>query len=450
MATLAVIVNGVSTTISGGTTTYRVFMDGAGLPPIRRLTYRAATQHGGFDQGYRVDMRQIRLALAYDASSASAAVTRRDAIYALFAPTGYPIQLRETRDDASVRQIDCHVIGVMDIPQSERTEGPAGQMQRFLVTLQAADPFWYDPTVANAETTSGTVGWQLAGGQIASAYVEEYVATPSQGQDWTATLGTQSNFSIALRTSKNSADAIANAFSSYSDINNYMYLGGDRFRYWGAAVSWDVISIWPNTSAHNIIIVATYAAGYQFQVYRDGTLLATSPSGMAAYTFSTATERWRCDANGVNTWTDAITRAAIYNVALSSTQVAALNTTLTSGDTTSYGVTIAYTGSADEYPILALAGPITSPVITNGLTGTTLNFNGYTIADGTTLFIDLRFGYKTVQDSAGVNRIDKLTNASALATWRLAAGSNGIALSGSGTGANTKLSFSYYKRYWAA
>lgn len=454
MATLAVIVNGVSTTISGGTTSYRVFMDGAGIPPIRRLTERGATQQGAFDLGYRVDMRTIRLVLAYEVSSASAAVTRRDAIYGLFAPTGVPIQLRETRDDASVRQIDCHVSGVMDMPQSERTEGPAGQLQRFLVTLQAADPFWYDPTVGSAATTSSTVGWQLANGQIASGAVAEASAAPTQGQNITAGNFGDADWSIGLRTAPAAAGTqyIFDIYQSVSgDMGNRIRLGRIYYEMFGGPYLgiYYGIPTFSGTSTQNVIITY-HSSSKTTTIYRDGTQIFTGSATVSTVFDGALGKKWRSDYAGSNTWTAALTRAAIYNITLNSTQVAALNSTLTSGDTTAYAVTVAYTGSADEYPILALAGPITSPVITNGLTGTTLDFTGYTIADGTTLYIDLRYGYKTVQDSTGVNRIDKLTNASSLAAWRLAPGNNGIALGGSGTGANTRLSFSYYKRYWAA
>ena len=451
MATLEAIVGSTNYTISGGGTTYRVFLDGGGLPPIRRLIERGPLQHGAFDLGYRVDVRTLRLMLAYSVSSASAAVTRRDALYAIFAPGNGVIRLRETRDDSSVRQIDCHVVGVMDMPQSERTEGPAGTLQQFLITLQAADPFWYDPVQQTASATgAATVAWRLAQGTIDSSAVEEYVTSPSQGQNWTATLDTLSNFSIGLRTSKNSADASKYAFISYYSSNYHMYLGGDRFRYRGAGVNWDVSSIWPDTSAHNIIITATYDAGYTFGVWRDGTLVATSTPGWTAYSFAAITQKWRSDQSGANTWTDAITRAAIYNIALSDSQVTALNSTLTSGDTTNLSMTVNYGGSAEEYPLLVVTGPITSPIITNGATGLSLDFTGYTVASGTTLMINTAYGYKTVVDSAGVNRIDKLVNASNLATWRFLPGNNGISMTGGSTDSGTKLDVNYYRRYWGA
>jgi hypothetical protein len=64
-------------------------------------------------------------------------------------------------------------------------------------------------------------------------------------------------------------------------------------------------------------------------------------------------------------------------------------------------------------------GPITSPVITNAITGDKLDFTGTTIVGGASYTIDCRYGQKTVVDSAGANQISKLTSDSDLSTFCL-------------------------------
>jgi hypothetical protein len=115
--------------------------------------------------------------------------------------------------------------------------------------------------------------------------------------------------------------------------------------------------------------------------------------------------------------------------------------------------TIAYAGTFPEYPIITVEGPITDPVITNETTGEVLDFTGITIAAGTVYTIDLRYGYKTVVNQAGTNKIADLTAASDLATWHLeiapiaSGGNNIITASGTATTGDTVITLTYYKRY---
>lgn len=112
-----------------------------------------------------------------------------------------------------------------------------------------------------------------------------------------------------------------------------------------------------------------------------------------------------------------------------------------------------YSGTWDEYPILTLVGPIKDALIANETTGDTLSFEGYTIAAGDSITVDLRYGYKTVIEDDGTNRIDKLTSDSDLATWRLASiletgdGVNVLRLSGSSLTAASAVTMIYHARY---
>jgi len=114
---------------------------------------------------------------------------------------------------------------------------------------------------------------------------------------------------------------------------------------------------------------------------------------------------------------------------------------------------LAYAGTWKSYPIIVLDGPIQNPEIHNDTTGETLDFDGHAVADGETLTIDCRYGYKTVIYSATGNAIDWLTTDSDLGTWHIAGkneiadGNNDIRVEGTGVGANTQVRIQYYERY---
>lgn len=104
-------------------------------------------------------------------------------------------------------------------------------------------------------------------------------------------------------------------------------------------------------------------------------------------------------------------------------------------------------GNWIEYPEITLVGPLSSPKVTNEDTGEILDFAPNVIAVGDTYTIDLRYGYKTVKDSAGADQIDKLTDDSDLSTWHLKPGENTIHLEAASTGATSRMIIRYYHRY---
>ena len=112
-------------------------------------------------------------------------------------------------------------------------------------------------------------------------------------------------------------------------------------------------------------------------------------------------------------------------------------------------------GDWASYPVITVAGPIANLVITNDTTGEKLDFTGYTIANGDTFTIDTSPGVKSVTDQNGVRRIDKLTDDSDLATFRIVAhpeatdGVNSIRVTGSSSTAATQIFIQYHPRYSA-
>lgn len=117
-----------------------------------------------------------------------------------------------------------------------------------------------------------------------------------------------------------------------------------------------------------------------------------------------------------------------------------------SGVSQSQSIPLTDPGMADVYPIVTIKGPITNALITNGTTGDKLDLTGTTIAGGDYYIIDTRYGRKSVTDAAGVSRIASLVN-SDLGSFNLRKGENSIIAFGTGTDANTQISFTYYKRF---
>jgi hypothetical protein len=117
------------------------------------------------------------------------------------------------------------------------------------------------------------------------------------------------------------------------------------------------------------------------------------------------------------------------------------------GTTVGAETAIDYDGTWIEYPEIEIIGPIADPRIEHLDTGDVLDFDGTTIADGDSRIIDLRYGYKTVVDGSGANKIADLTSDSDLATFHLKPGTNNLGFSGTSAGTNTAIVVRWYRRY---
>ena len=153
---LDVIVSGAAYSISDGTYCRHLGHEGVGMMPSHRLTQRGPMQHGVTDLGFRGDPRTVQLALLLEGTSMSDYWTRRTTLLNLFKPTDDPLGLRFTLDNGDVRQLDCQYIGDMSLGGRGRT----GYAHIVGVTLQAADPAFYDPV-------GETVIFALGGGSAA-------------------------------------------------------------------------------------------------------------------------------------------------------------------------------------------------------------------------------------------------------------------------------------------
>lgn len=454
MATWQAIVGSATYLISGGSLTYRLTAYNTGMPPVRRLTQRSPQQHGHTDLGFRYDARQMRLSFMFDVGSQYMADERRDALYDIWkALEATPIKLRVTRDNGEVRQIDCYVTGVLDMPDDMQDR--IGSSQRFVVSVECPDPMWYDPTQQSTSFTSAdNLDWWLALGTISSGNVEEYVEAPTQGQSVSnsVSVANGSPWTVFYRTNATSLTVDEIAFSVVTTggtgsgwVRGQLTSGGTNRI---LADSNEIAGIF-STGTHDYMIVCD---GSQVSAYRDNTLINAPASYAKGISGTESDSRWRSGSGGLQPWTPSFPQAAIYDIALSSTQRASVPAAI-DGTSISASKTITYTGSFSEYPVITITGPITDPVLTNVSTGDVLDFTGITISAGNSYTIDCRFGYKTVKNSAGTNKIADLTSDSDLATFHLGAdpevsgGANALTLSGTSTDANTQVTVAYYNRY---
>jgi len=116
--------------------------------------------------------------------------------------------------------------------------------------------------------------------------------------------------------------------------------------------------------------------------------------------------------------------------------------------------TIFYPGTWLSYPEIQIYGPITDLLIENTDTGDKLDFTGITIIEDDYYIIDTRYGYKTVVDQDGVNKIADLTEDSDLATFAIdykrpdeSFRENTFRATGSAINSETRIFFRYYERY---
>jgi len=135
-----------------------ISLTGMGNPPVRRIKERGPQQHGATDVGFLLDERMLSLALLITGSTLELVDSYRDDLADMLKPSNSAGKLRVTRDDGTVRQIDCHVATAVDFPNTLQER--IGASQLVVVQFEAADPIWYDPALNNvifdiSDNTSG-------------------------------------------------------------------------------------------------------------------------------------------------------------------------------------------------------------------------------------------------------------------------------------------------------
>ena len=116
-----------------------VEFDGFGMPPVRRLTQQGPMQNGSTDVGYRLDSRQIRIAVMMSAVGDQAIIDARAALMGILRPSDSALTLQWSYGSA-VREIKTHYSGGMTLPSTDWTL----KNHRAVFELYAPDPAWYD------------------------------------------------------------------------------------------------------------------------------------------------------------------------------------------------------------------------------------------------------------------------------------------------------------------
>jgi len=449
-----------------GSTTYTIshpyYLEGAegmGGASIRNIEEGGPFQDGLTHLDERLDPRTITLKLNVVGASASTLDGYRDTLMTIFKPVrGVPITLKITRDDGSVRQINTRRTGPLDIPLLAINR--PGNLHRAVVQLRAADPRWYDPTEISVPFL-GASDWWLAYNTIGTADVLEHVESPGTAQLWanSGSVVSGSPWTIFFRSGTATGNPLGDsyAFGQNASGTSAIYFIANTLGFFQTSI--DV------AGAMSVAAMAAGTAGYFLTtnggtstVYANGTVLATRAGVSMPIEAASApgTARWRSPDNvgggTSNIWTIALPHAAIYNIALTSTQRSALDAAARVGGS-AYNVAVVYTGDIDSYPTITITGPITNPVITNTTTGDTLDFTGGTVGSADAWTIDTRYGRKSVVNTAGSSVENYLSLDSDLATFRLApdpiatGGTNVISVAGTATGTATLVTLAYYNRY---
>ena len=108
--------------------------------------------------------------------------------------------------------------------------------------------------------------------------------------------------------------------------------------------------------------------------------------------------------------------------------------------------TVTNAGDVTTWPIVTVTGPALEVTASNETTGLSWHVTG-SIADGSTLVVDTRPGFKTVTVD-GVNAFNRLTDTSSL--WGLQPGANRVEIAGAATSSATAIRFTWRQAWLAA
>jgi hypothetical protein len=473
----------MDTTVSNNTYTTRV-ASGIGGAPVRRLTTAGAAQQGDSDVGYRLDPRNVTLFVGFRATTDALLDGYRDTLTGFFKPLSATlINLRLTRDDGEIRQLDVYTRGKIDIKWVK--EHRLGHYHEATIVLRAAQPAWYElaPGTVTVTGVAGTAAdWYLAGGAIGTAQVMMSGGTPAQGATWSyaGSIDGTTSWTLALRAAQETIGA-ANKYMFYVDNSELtttkqditlragtnssggssFYANGTAFYSYALGSAFMPAAITNYFIRHDVTGLITDSSGIA-TTHKDLYMPGFNSSGTVDPGFGTtptrpiagATRRWRSDAaNSVaSRWASTLHLYALYSPGLSYGQMTALDAYMAGavGGTTALVVSIPYEGDLPEYPVISITGPITGANIVNTETAEILNFGTNTIAALSTYIIDTRPGVKTVLYGT-VNKRGELASYSKLDTWHLTPDTttphNIIYVTGTNTSAATSVSIVYYNRF---
>lgn len=136
---LDVIIAGLIYSLTDDVVCNLLSQDGIGISPLHRLSERGPQQHGDSDQGFRLDPRIVSLILRVEEPNMLA---KRDTLMGYFKPRDTALILKWTRDDAEVRQLDCHYTARLGLS----TNFTSRYLMKLPIQLKSAgNPAFYDP-----------------------------------------------------------------------------------------------------------------------------------------------------------------------------------------------------------------------------------------------------------------------------------------------------------------
>jgi hypothetical protein len=127
-----------------------ISFDGFGMAPVKRLEQSGPMQNGATDLGYRLQPRNIRLAIYNMSSTIGLLHDKHHELLSMFRPGNDVIKFKYVYADLTTRQIDCYWTGGLQLSNTDLTFQDKFN-QRAVIELRAPDPTWYDPTVRLAD-----------------------------------------------------------------------------------------------------------------------------------------------------------------------------------------------------------------------------------------------------------------------------------------------------------
>lgn len=418
---------------------------------VVRLSQRAPLQHGITDLGFRVQPTVISLVIRFTAATDALLDTYRQALTGIFRPApDIPLTLRVTRDDSTIRSVECYTTGEVSIDLLP--EHRAARMHEAIVLLRAHDPAWISSTPTLATFSGTSYDWWTAGGLIGTANVMEHTEWPGQAQAWSYNGTITGDWTVAFRSAPEVSGGSKTAYrlgttSAANDVKIWAPIDG--FAYGLSASDAEMPA-----GSQNYMDTKNFFGIDQRITYYGGTTQWITEA-LVDRDLSASPRAWRgAPGSAANTlWTNPMPKVAVYNVALSEAQRIALDAHMT-GTAIMGTVTIVNGGDFAEYPYVTIRGPIINPILTNLVTNDAINLVGLQLGSAEMCIVDLTTGSKRIVDANGHSVMGSIAAAPvSIAGWHLApapiatGGTNQIRVQAGSTSTTTQIQFLHTDHY---
>ena len=132
--------------------------DGFGMAPFARIQEQAPLQHGVTDLGFRLAARRLRFKLRLRASSPADHFAQRAELLEAFKPYTAALTLAVTVPTSGsagdLRYLSCYLEDGLRFTADKRR----GLLQEDVITFEAPDPTFYDPTARTASWVGAAIG----------------------------------------------------------------------------------------------------------------------------------------------------------------------------------------------------------------------------------------------------------------------------------------------------